>query len=418
MRGEEATTNEKVLRVIETLAGLIFVTFLAVFVFQGLVDSNTWSLRDLQDYRLTYELSRIVLETHAYPADYTYPPPSMALKLIFGAPGVVPSAFAWMGVLVGSIILSFVALFRLRPTQDARPTYTLCLIALLPVVYYVQWDLRSINSNSLLLALALGSLVTARRGQTVLAGALLAASISWKLYSAIMLPWLLWRRQFHLVIATTAWLIVFFIALPAIVFGPLGALEITSSWLAAISKIGSGSFALNFVAYSMSLVRVALAYTTTEGSISGNPWIALPINQVLIAVRVIHGLWVIGVTVLILVPRDRLKKDSRTLFDLSLLWLMVLALSPQLQPHHAVLLLVPSFVFADRLFDRQENRSVRFVAILLMVAAPIAMKMTPSGIGRGLTLQLILVSYAIGIAWIRFKTTSLTSTKTTRALPT
>ena len=40
MRGEEATTNEKVPRVIETLAGLIFVTFLRSFLL--LVTLGRW----------------------------------------------------------------------------------------------------------------------------------------------------------------------------------------------------------------------------------------------------------------------------------------------------------------------------------------------------------------------------------------
>ena len=122
-----------------------------------------------------------------------------------------------------------------------------------------------------------------------------------------------------------------------------------------------------------------------------------PAEQVLIAVRIAHGLSVAGLIMLISRPREPLKKGFATLLDLSLLWMMVLALSPQLQPHHEVLLLVPSFVFADRLLDRQEHRSIRIIAIILMVAAPLAMELAPSGIARGTTLHVILACYAIGI---------------------
>ncbi|MDX2170905.1 MAG: glycosyltransferase 87 family protein [Deltaproteobacteria bacterium] len=85
--------------------------------------------------------------------------------------------------------------------------------------HYVWRDLDDSGPHLILLALLIGGLLAAQRGRTAGAAALFGLAAALKAPNALLLPFLLWKRQWHLAALSLAALVAW-TALPALVMGP------------------------------------------------------------------------------------------------------------------------------------------------------------------------------------------------------
>ena len=177
--------------------------------------------------------SRALVEARHNSSGYLYPPPTAILAFLFSQIGEL-SAFRIHLVLetaaVGVTLASWAAISGLAQRQERFLAIVLAVVASL---YYVRFELKMHNIN--LLTLGLTSLAVLVRRRTGLSGLLYGLAICLKPYGAtLLLPWMLWRRQYRWCLASGLTLVVVGFFLPAIWFGAGGTVRLYGEWLNAL----------------------------------------------------------------------------------------------------------------------------------------------------------------------------------------
>src|SRR5262249_8469043 len=125
-------------------------------------------------------------------------------------------------------------LARLVGLSWARGEYVLLLLAHLSCATFFQWDLRSANCNLVFLAALLLGVEALHRGRDRGAGFWLALCFSLKLFSALVLAYLLFKRRWRAAAWALAFVGVFWLLLPMAVFAdPWGVYQ---EWLTQLSQ--------------------------------------------------------------------------------------------------------------------------------------------------------------------------------------
>jgi hypothetical protein len=119
----------------------------------------------------------------------------------------------------------------------------------------------------------------------------------------------------------------------------------------------------------------------------------------LTASHVLQLIWT-GAVVWALLGTRREQNGRTTLLDASLILLLPLPLSGQLQPHHAVVLLPAVFLLAADSVDVAKNGAHRFLCATVLLGAFILMEYSPSRQWRGLALHAAFILYLVGLAAI------------------
>jgi hypothetical protein len=229
-----------------------------------------------------------------------------------------------------------------------------------------MWDLRNWNCNLIYLGLVLTAYATISR-RPVLAGILIAISASLRLYSFLLVMWLLARRFRRAFIAAGAALAVLWIIWPILAFGPAGTRAIYLGWFDQL-KVVSGSWG-----YSMPLNPAHPPLVTLRGSLSAliraDPF--SPETQILIG-----ALWAIWFAALAWYVLRAIKTSAglpsrAALADWTVLLLAPLPLSPWLEPYHAIPL-VPGVILCilvsidDEVIKRDRLVASLALAVLLV----------------------------------------------------
>lgn len=313
-----------------------------------------------------------------WPEHYAYPPAYVVLMLGWLKLGSL--AFpGWIALGIASL-LAIVTVGAKQTGLAARPGgFAIAALAVLVVSYAVGWDLKSRNVNlAYLLAIMLALWLGARR--PALAGLLLSLSVAIKLYSVLFIPWLVWQRRWAWLGWTLAGIALWFVVLPALVFGPSETVLLTKAWWIALGPASEPAYQAIFPGYLISLHKTLaslLSLPPTDGVVIG-------------ATRAVQLAWL----ALIAGMLWRLKLD-----DLSAGALLVLAplpLGPVLQPHHAAVMLLPALVLLGDVVDDGRTRTRRLACIAALVACFVLTQTGPAGTWRGV--GILLATLVLGVA--------------------
>ena len=274
----------------------------------------------------------------------------------------------------------------------------------------MEYDLHALNGTLIYLAVLLGALVLAYRSQPFWAGFCLAGSIALKLYSAVFLPYFLFRRQYRLCLSAMLWLTVFFVVLPVAYFGMDNAVVLSRNWLNTVMGVSASmTFPWDYVAYLLSTHRLLLTLLTEKGGKGLYNLMTLREQEVFAITRVVHVLWlsVIGFYFW-RSARTSIQPaaGTRLLMDAGVLTVAMLPVSPALQGPHAVVMLIPASLLVAVSVDSTRPPWQRWSSLSILGACAFEMQFGPKGDLRALGMHLVTLLFMSGLIFLRMSTPS------------
>jgi hypothetical protein len=345
------------------------------------------------DYHYLYDFSRDIVAHKTYPPNHAYPPSGIILHYLTAQFPFSVSAALFLVLTMASVLACWWLLLRMMELPRLG-AFVLIALALAASSYYFLWDLKSQNCNMIfLLAVLLGAWCLVR-GRPCGAGFWLAVSFSLKLFSVLLIPYLLWRGERRAFLWTLAFVAVFWIVLPVFVFGGNGTIEVYQNWLERLTRLSADRVDLDH--------SILISLHNSAHAISGG--IEPANSQIINAVR---GAWLALILIGLLRTRCRNEPPRDTfgiLADTSLLLLAPIAISPYLEPYHPVAIAVPVLLLLQTASDCRQRVGLRGLAAAVFLASLLLSKLPCDWEIRGFMVNLHLfltTGGATAIAWRR-----------------
>ena len=355
---------------------------------------------------------------------YFFPnPPLMPLSLYpFMVLPAVTGAVVWFGLKVGLTAISAWLLLRMVKTPEvsaqaevaswlrntkhliirAIKTSTLlppCEVPSWPIPSWVQAtiiilsfrpilsDLHHGNNNLLILFLVVATLVAWRKGYDVLAGLILALSVTYKVTPGLFLVYFAYKRSWRAVGATFLGLGIFLLIVPSIFLGPeFNGQCLGMWWHRILSPYVTGDVSSpQEINQSMIGVIVRL-FTQQTGEdrysvqfqhlnlLSLRPkWVVLGLKAASVAL--------VGLLAWLCRTKTTKRDDPRLLGEFALIVLVMLFASERSWKHHFVTLLLPFTYLGFRAFDPRLSKNARIGIWTALLSAGILMASTSSEFG-------------------------------------
>jgi hypothetical protein len=325
------------------------------------------------DASIIFQQTLAIAASGRYPAQsalgnfneiFPYPPPAI---LIFGTLAKLgPTVF--MTIVE---IMTFVALFavvRLCLSYEDRAVARLWPLLLLPAIFLtynpIEYDLFGRNVNLAVLALTLSAFALLRR-MPIVSGIVLALAISLKLYSGLLLIWLLVFNR-KVAVSCILGLAVLWIGTPLACWGGAGAVQVYRDWFDQLAIAnGSWVYAMAGTGSGPPLITLRLAASRL---LAADPF-GTEVGSLLLVLR---GAWV-GILAVYAYRAWRcpgaVAVSRATLADWFVLLVAPLPFSTWFEPYHAVAL-IPGFVLCMVLaLDRNLSTAARSAMVLACVAS-------------------------------------------------
>ncbi|MBV9993679.1 MAG: DUF2029 domain-containing protein [Caulobacteraceae bacterium] len=359
-----------------------------------------WPLTPRGDAAILYGYAHAILARGGYaPAEiFPYSPSAVLMFGALGAGGPALFAALWLLLMAAGLAASIAgALAQERPAlKGAWPLFA--ALALVVANGPIGWDLRNANTNLVYLGLTTAGYALLGRRPT-LAGVLIGLGVSLKLYSGLIILWLLVngpRRGFFGAVASV---LLLWLALPALIFGPAGLVRLYAGWQAQIRHISDiaiqAALAAGAAGPPIVTLRKAIADLTGGGFGAAA------------TLRWLYGLWAIWIGALGLYAwRWRtgfpVGAPSRAaLADFVVILLAPLPVSPWLEPYHAIPLLAAALLLALEAADAHCTSPSRLAAgLALGVLAFFAVVNTPFAL-RGFALFAQFLAVVLALAYLR-----------------
>jgi alpha-1,2-mannosyltransferase len=284
-----------------------------------------------------------IYETHFFPN-----PPMMPITLspLMALPPVV-GATCWFALKVALTAASVWLCFRIvRRAGRPLPSWFQAGVLVFSLRPFLS-DLHHGNNNLLILFLIVAALEAWRKGYDVLAGLILALSISYKVTPALFVFYFLLKGSWRAAGATVLGIGVFLLIVPSLVIGPRFNAECLGMWWHHMLSpfLTKGASSPQEINQSMVGVLTRLLTATKTGD--GRYDVHMALNLVSWPPAVV-GLIVKGVSVLLLGllaffcrTKAARRDDPRLLGEFALVVLTMLFLSERSWKHHFVTLLLP-----------------------------------------------------------------------------
>lgn len=288
---------------------------------------------------------------------FPYTPPATVLFNIYGLLGPGPGLWLFWIAKGASVIAILACGLRLAGAADRAERWAIALVALLAADYFVHHDLRQQNINLIYVAIVAASLLPAT--PALIGGALIGLSATIKLYSFVLLPWLLWRRRYAQFLWAGASLAALWIAAPVLYYGFDTATQLYRDWIDELQK--SGTLAVYNAPAPWITLRHFLA-RTFDWPPFGHPTVT--------ALLVLQGSWLALVGAYFLATRgpapDAPARDGA---DAAVLMMLPLPFSTVLQPTHGTPMLLAFVLIAAAVLDGRRSRALRVTMAGLIVLA-------------------------------------------------
>lgn len=283
-----------------------------------------------------------------YETRYFPNPPIMPITLSpFMTLSPVTGAMCWFSFKVALTAASVWVCFRMvKPADRPLPSWFQAGVLFFALRPFLS-DLHHGNNNLLILFLIVAALEAWRRGYDVLAGLILALSISYKVTPALFVVYFLLKGSWRAAGATVLGMGVFLLIVPSLVIGPAFNAECLGTWWHRMLSpfLTSGATSPQEINQSMGGVLTRLLTATKTGD--GRYDVHMALNLVswppAVVGMLVKGLSVAFVALLALFCRTRTgrRDDPRLLGEFALVVLTMLFLSERSWKHHFVTLLLP-----------------------------------------------------------------------------
>jgi hypothetical protein len=319
---------------------------------------------------------RVLVTTQRGLADYLYPPSTAVLGFLFSQLGESLAFRIHLVLEAAALIVTLVSWAAVSGLTQRPERYLAMALAFAASLYYVRFELKMHNIN--LLTLGLMSLAVLIRSRTGFSGLLYGFAVCLKPYgSALLLPWMLWRRQYRWSVASGIALALFGFLLPAIWFGVAGTIRLYGGWLQALAASGDSPMTLK-----SGLASFSGADLPTVG-----PW-----------AKAIKIAWLVALGAFFAF-RDREPPVAGLPLaaEVGAMLMAPLPLGYQ-QPARFAALLVPMLVIAAAATDGSRPRSQRLFLLAIMLLVGAVPWMVPLGPELCLLSPLICFASLLGLA--------------------
>jgi|HubBroStandDraft_6_1064221.scaffolds.fasta_scaffold264653_1 hypothetical protein len=369
------------------------------------------------DTFIIFTVGRKVFASGAYPeelsagnfnAAFPYPPPAVVLFNAIGILGMRFFTAIWIILMTGGLLVTFRASVA-GDNDDAQSAWlTFGALALVFSDYPVSSDLRLGNSNLVYLGLIFAAYSLLCR-RSWFAGALLGLSISLKLYSGLLLLWLLLNGPKAALYAAAIAIVALWLLLPVALFGVGRTISLYASWREQL-RIISGLGVYSFLAAQHNgppLVTLRRAIIVLSGAYPD-----AAITRWLLGV-----LWAIWFAAIVWYAarawtgRQVAAPSRAALADWTVLLLAPLPFSPWLEPYHGVPVVPGTILCLVVALDKRASDPDRIIAAAAL-SALLAMHEVRIPVpirGLQLLVQFLVLIIAFGLLRPRLNTDPMSS---------
>ncbi len=351
------------------------------------------------DASILFSQSKTIFNLVAYPAStiFPYPPPAVLIFHTLGVGG--PSVFSilWYTLMVAGLLLVMRG-GTVQERSDIQAAWLqIGVAAMILATSPISWDLRNANSNLVYLGLVVtGYGLLARL--PLMAGVLIGLSVSLKLYSGLLLLWLLIIGSKRAAVAVVITILILWVVLPCAMFGIDNTMALYKGWIRQLQIVNDPSVHMKLGAVSGGppLVTLRRAIVNLTGE-QYDSIVTLSILWMLWSTWVAAVLWYLwraGRTSLGLEA-----PSHAALADWIVLLLAPLPFSPWLEPYHFVPLFVAAILFLTLTLNGKVMREDRLAALtaltalLLFVAIRIPFDIRGFGLGAQILICVVVLAY-------------------------
>ncbi len=380
---------------VQALVAIAFILYLTNLLTRFRL-ADVWPIKPTGDLAIVFIAVRNIFEHGRYPEFvFPYSPSSVVLIRAFELGGPTFFTLAWYVAAVSGLIISVRAALS-QERAEVRAAWPLIgMAAVLLSDSAIRWDLRNSNNNLIYLGLVMASYGCARRWP-LLAGSLAAVSGSYKLYSGLLIAWLLANGQRRMLYASIICGIALWAGLPLVLFGIDGTVALYLDWKQQVERIGDLAFHANLMversAVPIVSLRRAFVNLTGEGFQSARVEVLLWLTRALWIAVLAWYAWRCRRGFFADLP------SRAALADWIVLLIAPLPFSPWLEPYHAIPLLVAAVLCTTIALDGcAENRdrwaaltALVVLALFLLIRVPFPVR------GLGLLAQFIAIVAVLG----------------------
>jgi hypothetical protein len=304
--------------------------------------------------------SPYVIDSHGPLGAYMYAP--VFAHTIFRGLAHVPYLWAVRLFMVfnwiATIAVAGLCLQLLR--APGRDLLLLGLIALIPTGDYLKANIHNGQVGTLLLLACVGWLCLMLRGRSFLGGLLLSLAIALKLYPALLVPYLLLRKDWRGIAGITLGLLILF-GLPGFFVGFGDLIPLHQQWLKFCMSTQIASQTIRTGNQSLLGVLARLPFIT-----NGRQGLLSPENLA----KLIHVYPVIVLVLTAGVYGFLYRSTRNAVRDVGLLLLWMTLASPRAWTFNFAVEILPAMLLAATILDRRRGS---WMAVIALICVPIAL---------------------------------------------
>jgi hypothetical protein len=349
--------------------------------------SPSVSLPWYRDLGILWDNADYVVSHRSYAAGYFFPPSCYILAHLFG---LLDHRIAFRIYLVVQIIAIGAVIWawaRLIGVARSPSRSLIILTAALACSFYIHVQLGMHNPNAETFALV--SLALAWSRSTALSTGCYALSLAIKPYSSVfVLPWMAWNGNRGWALGALLWLMVFFVALPALWFGLSDAIDLHRQWLASLLSASENGDP------NQLSVRGGLA--ALAGGAESDLWIRVT--------AILLELGWLGALAVFFVPALWRRGPPAAMAgacEAAAILLIGLPLGSHQQPARMVVLLAAALVIAAAIFEGRLPTRTRALLVGILAVIGVAAWVVPIGPIYFLATLPICVLALLGLALVR-----------------
>ena len=386
-------------RGVQALIGAAFVFYL-VYHLTRFQFAQMWPIALLGDAAILFEASRDTFTRGAYPdGTFPYSPSAVILFRALGLPGPTIFMLGWYVLMAAGLVVSVRAALTQERAEIRAAWPLIGAIAVVLASSPISWDLRNANSNLVYLGLVMAGYGLAGR-RPILAGVLVGLSVSLKLYSGLLMAWLMVNGPRRMFYAGAVAMVVLWVALPLALFGLDGTWRLYAGWREQVAHIADLTYHTALAANRETgppLVTLHKAIVNLTGesfqSFLTQAWL-WELRAIWFAALAWY-VWRCRRCLLAAAP------SRAALADWAVLLLAPLPFSPWLEPYHAIPLLVGAMLCAAIALDRQIERRDRWIALAALAALALFLVVRVPFAIRGLQLLVQFLALVIALGLLR-----------------
>jgi hypothetical protein len=352
-------------RSLDLAVGAIAVVY-ALYVLQlGKMFSPAVAPDWYRDLGILWNDAEYLIDHRSYRPGLFFPPSCYILVHLFG---LIGHGVAFRIYLILQVVALGAAMWAWARYAGIARSPSRALIVLtsgLACSTYVHIQLAMHNPNAETFALVSLALLWSR--STALSSGCYALSLAIKPYSSVfILPWMAWNGDCKWSLAAIAWLLAFFVILPAAWFGLAGAVDLHRQWLASLLSAGDNG---------------SPTQDSLRGGLAALFGLAVTDPPIWWTSVILELVWLAALGAFFF--RALLRRGPRVALvaasEAAAILLIGLPLGSHQQPSRMVVMLAAALVISTKIFDERQPLSVRLGLAAILLAIGLLAGLIPVG---------------------------------------